>query len=143
MAFRGHCESEESINKGNFIELLQFLADHNEEVSKVVLKNAPGNLQLTSPIIQYDIINVIATETTNAIIREVGDGLFAILVDEARDIFVKEQIAVALCYVDERGFVIERFLGIVHVTDTAVLSLKVAIEAIFSKHGLSISSLRG
>ena len=51
LAFRGHCESKESINKGNFIELLQFLANHNEEVSKVVLKNAHGNLQLTSPTI--------------------------------------------------------------------------------------------
>ena len=52
-------------------------------------------------------------------------------------------MAVALHYVDERGFVIERFLSIVHVADTIALSLKVAIEAIFSKHGLSISSLRG
>ena len=61
LAFRGYCEFEKSINKGNFIELLQFLADHNEKVSKVVLKNAPKNLQLTLPTIQYDIINVIAT----------------------------------------------------------------------------------
>ena len=79
LAFRGHCKSEESINKKNFIKLLQFLANHNEKISKVALKNASRNLQLTSPIIQYDIINVIATETTNAIIREVGDGLFEII----------------------------------------------------------------
>ena len=61
LAFRGHCEFEESINKENFIKLLQFLANHNEKVSKVVLKNASRNLQLTSPIIQYDIINSIVT----------------------------------------------------------------------------------
>ena len=29
LAFRGHCESDELINKKNFIEFLQFLADHN------------------------------------------------------------------------------------------------------------------
>ena len=108
-----------------------FFADHNKEVSKVVLNNALGNLQLTSPTIQYDIINVIATEATNAIIRKIGEGLFAILVDDVCDISVKEQMVVALRYVDERGFVIESFLGIVHVTDTIALSLKVAIEAIF------------
>ena len=51
LAFRGHCKSEKSINKGNLIELLQFLADHNEKVSKVVLKNALENLQLTLSII--------------------------------------------------------------------------------------------
>ena len=41
-------------------------------------------------------------------------------------------MAVALRYIDERWFVIEHFLSIVHVTDTTALSLKVAIEAIFS-----------
>ena len=56
MGFRGHDESVESSNRGNFIELLKFLADHNDEVKKVVLSNAPENLTLTSPIIQKDII---------------------------------------------------------------------------------------
>ena len=51
---------------------------------------------MTSPTIQYDIINDIATKTTNAIIREVEDGLFAILVYEACDISMKEQMVVAL-----------------------------------------------
>ena len=40
-------------------------------------------------------------------------------------------MVVALRYVDERGFIIEHFFGIVHVIDTTALSLKVAIEAIF------------
>jgi hypothetical protein len=43
LAFRGHDESEESSNRGNFIELLQFLAENREEVDKYVLNNAPGN----------------------------------------------------------------------------------------------------
>ena len=37
---------------------------------------------------------------------------------------------------------IERFLGIKHVSDTASSSLKVALDAMFTKHGLSISQLR-
>ena len=32
LAFRGHDESEESSNRGNFIELLKFLAENSEEV---------------------------------------------------------------------------------------------------------------
>jgi hypothetical protein len=32
LAFRGHDESEESSNRGNFIELLKFLAGNSEEV---------------------------------------------------------------------------------------------------------------
>jgi hypothetical protein len=143
MAFRGHDESAESSNQGNFLELLQFLVDHNDEIKRVSLDNAPENLKLTSPKIQRDIISAIAVETTNSIIRDVGDELFAILVDEARDISVKEQMAVVLHFVDERGFVVERLLGIQHVNDTTALSLKMNIDALLCQHGLSISSIRG
>ena len=48
LAFRGHDESEESSNRGNFIELLKFLAGNSEEVKKYVLDNALGNCTLTS-----------------------------------------------------------------------------------------------
>ncbi|KAK8712875.1 hypothetical protein V6N13_148103 [Hibiscus sabdariffa] len=42
LAFHGHDESEKSLSKGNFLELLQLLSVHNPEYKKVVLKNAPG-----------------------------------------------------------------------------------------------------
>jgi hypothetical protein len=37
--------------------------------------------------------------TTKAIIEDIGDGHFAILVDEARDCSIKEQMAVVLRYI--------------------------------------------
>lgn len=48
--------------------------------------NAPKNHQLTTPKIQKDIAHIATLETTNAIIADVGNDLFAIHVDEARDI---------------------------------------------------------
>jgi hypothetical protein len=48
LAFRGHDESEESSNWGNFIELLKWPAEGNKEVNKVVVNNAPGNCILNS-----------------------------------------------------------------------------------------------
>ncbi|XP_042467416.1 zinc finger MYM-type protein 1-like [Zingiber officinale] len=143
LAFRGHDESTNSLNHGNFLELLRFLADHNEDINRVALDNAPSNLKLTSPDIQKDIIRSIAYLTTNSILGDLGDKLFTILVDEARDISVKEQMAVALRFVDERGNIVERFLGLVHVSDTTALSLKTAIDSLLCQHGLSISNLRG
>ncbi|XP_050379679.1 uncharacterized protein LOC126797032 [Argentina anserina] len=41
LAFRGHDESESSSNKGNFLELLEFLAEHNDSVKAVTFDNAP------------------------------------------------------------------------------------------------------
>ena len=42
-AFRGHDESMSSRNRGNFLELIKYASLYNDEVKKVVLKNAPGN----------------------------------------------------------------------------------------------------
>ena len=53
--------------------------------------------------------------------------------DESRDASVKEQTAILLLYVDKKGCIIDRFLGIVHVSDTNALSFKTAIESLFSK----------
>ena len=139
----GHDEYVDSNNMGNFFECLKLHVDHNKTVKGVVLENALENLRLTSPKIQKDIVNATAIETSLAITHELGDAPFALLVDESRDIFMKEETAVVLGYVDRHGCVIESFIAIEHVTYTTSQSLKKAIEAIFFKHGLSITSLRG
>ncbi|XP_031378142.1 zinc finger MYM-type protein 1 [Punica granatum] len=143
LAFRGHNETEESHNQGNFLQLLYFVANHNDAIKNVVLNNAPGNMKMISPDIQKDLIRACAMETTNTILHELGDEFFAILLDESRDVSVKEQMAVALRFVNSEGCVVERFLGIVHVSDTTASSLKAAIQLLFLKHNLSLSKVRG
>ncbi|KAK9982990.1 hypothetical protein SO802_032515 [Lithocarpus litseifolius] len=141
LAFRGHDESQGSSDKGNFLELLQFLGDHNESINEV-LQKAPKNCKLTHSNIQKDIVNAIARETSKAIIKGLDNGFFSILVDESRDISVKEQMTFVLRYVNKKGIIIEQFLGIVHVASTTALSLKYAIECLLCEHNLSLSNLR-
>ncbi|CAN6586744.1 unnamed protein product [Malus baccata var. baccata] len=141
--FRGHDESATSSNRGNYLELLQFFADNNDKVREVMMENAPGNLKLLAPSIQKEIVNSCALETLDAIMDGLKDRLFSILVDEARDVSVKEQMTMVLHYVDDNGHVIERFVGNQHVTNTTSSSLKDAIDSLFSRNGLSISKLRG
>jgi hypothetical protein len=143
LAFRGHDESEESSNRGNFLELLKFLAANSEEVNKYVLNNAPGNCTLTSPKIQQQIIYCCAMKTRKKIIEELGDEPYAILADEFSDISHKEQLALCLRYIDELGRPCEHFIGVVHVDDTSSLSLKEAIEALLVSHGLTMTQIRG
>ncbi|XP_029150132.1 uncharacterized protein [Arachis hypogaea] len=142
LAFRGNDETDDSVNQGNFLELLNFLAQHNEEIDRA-FKNARGNLKLIAPSIQKDIVRAAASETTKVIVDDLGDELFAVLVDEARDISIKEQMSVCLRYVNKEGQVREHFLGLVHVSNTNALSLKLALESLLETYNLSLSRVRG
>jgi hypothetical protein len=108
-----------------------------------VLKNAPKNCKLTAPKIQKDIINCCAKETTRLIIEDLGGEYFAILADESSDVYQNEQLALCLRYVDKKGRVVERFLGVVHVENTSFLTLKSAIVQLLMQHSLSLSMVRG
>ncbi|XP_022002210.1 zinc finger MYM-type protein 1-like [Helianthus annuus] len=116
LAFRGHDESKDSLNKGNFLELLELMGEMNEELAKVILENAPANNQMTSPKIQADIKHCYAQE---------------------------EQMAVVIRFVDKVGIVKERFIGLVHVKETSAITLKTAIDDILARYGLSLKRISG
>ncbi|XP_076901135.1 uncharacterized protein LOC143555484 [Bidens hawaiensis] len=73
LAFRGHDESEESLYRGNFIEFLKVFGELSEEIGKVILGNAPGNNQMTSPSIQKELCNCFAEEVLKRIFEELND----------------------------------------------------------------------
>ncbi|XP_021758665.1 zinc finger MYM-type protein 1-like [Chenopodium quinoa] len=144
LTFRGHDESGESYNRGNFLELLKWLGEKVEEVRQHTLENAPKNCQMISLLLKRNIINCCAKEITRCIIEEVGDDYFVILADESSDVSQKEQLALVLRFVNrDSGKVMERFLGIVHVGNTIALTLKDAIMSLLVEHSLSPSMIRG
>ena len=118
LTFRGHDESQGSIDKGNFLKLLQFLAVHNESINEV-LQKALKNYKFIHREIQKNIMNAIAHETS------------------------KWKMALILRYVNKKRIIIEQFLGIVHVASTTTLSLKYVVECLLCKYNLSLSNLRG
>ncbi|XP_074300000.1 uncharacterized protein LOC141631198 [Silene latifolia] len=144
LAFRGHDESATSNNKGNFLELLEWLAGKSENIAKIVLSNAPGNHQATTPTIQKDLIKCCGKETTRLIVEDLDNDLFAILADESSDVSHKEQLAICLRYLDKEGYVAERFLGVVKVDDTSSMTLMATIKKkLLATHSLSMSNIRG
>ncbi|XP_042441419.1 zinc finger MYM-type protein 1-like [Zingiber officinale] len=129
--------------KRKFLELLKWYSSECPEVAAVVGMNAPGNNQMIAPKIQKQLVNACAVETTNAILADLGDRWFTLLLDEARDCSVKEQMTVVIRYVNKHGEVIERFMVVVHVATTTTACLKEAIDSLFAKYGLSVARLRG
>ncbi|XP_060217352.1 uncharacterized protein LOC132644762 [Lycium barbarum] len=143
LALRGHDESESSLNKGNFLEVLSWYADKCDQIQPYVLGKAPKNNKMTSHDIQKDIVSACKIETIKAITEDLNGDYFSLLVDESRDVSHKEQMAICLRYVDKRGFVMEAFIGLVHVKETSALSLKKAIVDVLAHHYLTLSYVRG
>ncbi|KAG2559180.1 hypothetical protein PVAP13_8NG295552 [Panicum virgatum] len=82
-------------------------------------------------------------EVLHAILEEIGNDVFCLLVDESRDVSWKEQMAVVLRYVDKCGIVKERFVGLVHVSETTSAHLKSSIDALFAELNLSLKQVKG
>ncbi|WVZ78775.1 hypothetical protein U9M48_026431 [Paspalum notatum var. saurae] len=110
-AFRGHDESSSSLNKENFLEMLEWYKTRKEEVKAAFDELCPTNARMTSHTIQKDLAKSCAREITK--------------------------------YVNKKGIVVERFLGLKHVKDTSADSLKEALVSLLAKHGLPIARLRG
>ena len=83
----------------------------NEKVVEIIEK-APKNATYTIPRIQKEILHVFLAKVKKVIWEEIGDAKFCIMVDEARDESMKEQMAVVFRYVKAEGFVKEHFLGL-------------------------------
>ncbi|XP_074567177.1 uncharacterized protein LOC141823867 [Curcuma longa] len=75
--------------------------------------------------------------------EEVGDKYFCILVDEARDISKREQMAIILRFVNNHGILTERFFAIKSVSDTTSLNLKNEISNVLVHHNLQVKKIRG
>ncbi|CAN1310628.1 Zinc finger MYM-type protein 1 [Linum perenne] len=103
-SFRGHDESDTSLNQGNVKSWIGFAAKLNEGIKNVVLDKAPGNAKYTSPNIQKEILAIIANIVRGRIRDEIGNSCYSILVDEAVDQAGREQMSIILRFVNSREY---------------------------------------
>ncbi|XP_073035343.1 uncharacterized protein [Primulina eburnea] len=101
-AFKGHDESVDPKNRGNYIELINFLGRMNPEIGSI-LEKAAKDTKYTSAEIQRDILKIIVGIVGVKIREEIGETKFCILVGDAIDESNKEQMAIILRYVDRDG----------------------------------------
>lgn len=93
-AFRGHDESPSSLNKGNFLKLVDWYKQRSEEVRVAFGELCPDNACMTSHRIQKELCNSCEQDISKEIKQEIGDNLFSILIDESCNISIAEQMAV-------------------------------------------------
>ena len=93
--YRGHKESIDSQNRGNFLEFDEFCSVRMSDIEKAV-RNAPLNFKQTSHRTQTDLIHSCGAVTRKFIISDIGHKFFSLLIDEARDNSIKEQMAIVV-----------------------------------------------
>ena len=102
LSFRGHNESTQSSNRGNYIELLSFLAEHDTDLHYHLSTNRV--FTGTSGKIQNDLIYAIAEVMGEEIKTEIKKAPFvAVIVDKTTDVGNAVQLALVLHYITTTG----------------------------------------
>ena len=131
IALRGHNESPESLNRGNFLELLEL------RKQDVEVLNEKFAFSYCSPETQNQILEIIASEVTRIIVAECKNRPFSIIVDETPDISNHEQVSICIRYVDHKLQIIERFVRFCKVESTTGDLLESLISSVLKELGLS------
>lgn len=114
LAFRGHKEGEDSSNRGNYVELAHLLKEYDPVMAKNLERPANSKTPSFTGMsnhVQNDLIECVASEVQNEIVKELSECQFAaVLVDESSDCSNVSQVSIIIRYVTGSGAV-ERFSG--------------------------------
>lgn len=110
LSFRGHDESEDSVNRGNYVGLINLLSKYDETL-RVHIGNSTV-FKGTSNVIQNELISCVGELVLNEIRREIKEASFvAIIIDETIDVKDISHLSVIVRYFTKKGDIKERFLG--------------------------------
>ena len=149
MPFRGHMEDQNSLNKGLFRELIEFIAKSGDEILNDHLQHMPGNATYLSPTIQNEMIDIVGNSILEIIAQRVKlSGYYSVLMDETTDARHIEQVSIMVRYVDidakdELNVVNERLLGVVSADETTGEALTKLLLGVLTKNGLNVENIIG
>ena len=143
IAIRGHDESLQSTNRGNFLDLLDLRSKDNPILQEFLTRK---NYPYTSPAFQNQLIDIIGNSVRSKIIeRCISSKFFSIIVDETTDISHVEQVSIVIRFVTvEYGkcMVEEHFIGFWSTHSTTGEALFELLKEILGAVGLCFSNMR-
>ena len=129
IAFRGHDESDDSLNPGNFKALMHFLSRHCQAISVRFQEHSKSAVWL-SPSFQNEIIHFLSVEVRSMIKHELHEAkYYTLMADESKDISKREQLSIAFRYI-YKFRTVERFVGFILASE---LNAQALAEYIFQK----------
>lgn len=141
IAQRGHREDTDSLNKGNFLEILELLSE-NDEVVRTRLKGSQ-RVKYTSPQIQNEILQILGQMIITQISNEVNESIeFSVMMDESKDISKREQLSVVIRYV-HNNCVHEEFLGFIRLAEMNAEYMKNKLCGVLGDCGIDAKNCVG
>ena len=139
LPFRGHDENDKTKNNGNFLELLNLLAEDNIELKKHM---ETSNYKYICHHSQNQIISLISQQIKSHIVNSI-DYFYSIIVDETMDIAKLEQVSFCVRYCNDNLDIFERFLGFYSTPTTDAEALYNLLKSLIESFKLSLKCLVG
>ena len=139
-------DNEGTRNHGNFLALLNFRVQAGDTVLEEHLSKADRNATYTSGNIQNQIIDVLADQVREKIVRKVKAARWYMIVsDEVTDVSSKEQLTIVLRYVDSESLLFREDLVGFTECDTGITGRYLASKITSNPEGYNsdLQNLRG
>lgn len=142
MPLRGHDESVDSRNRGNFLELIEVVAKYEPELKEHLKKHQKTSY--ISPSSQNELITVIGHECIRSkLVSEISSSKFFSLICDEASSHRQEFLSLIIRFVDETNTIREEFVGFHPVLKcTGQILAEQIIERLYSL-GIDIEKCRG
>ena len=121
MAYRGHDETDESLNAGKWKEFIKAMLSTNPTFKKLhdTMKKQYKSYDYTSKRSSIELVEAMATEVRHQIKDQIERaGMYSILIDECKDNAGHEELSTCFRFVNDEGEVQERFYELTRLKET-------------------------
>ena len=147
LSFRGHDEKFGSTHNGNFMMLLELLAEFDPFLANHINRfgnKGSGSTSYLSKTIYEELIQLMAKKVSTAIVKETKEAkYYSIIVDSTPDISHVDQLTFIVRYVKNDGSAVERFLTFIENPGHKAEELATAVFTRFSAYDIDIADCRG